>query len=89
MTQRQKLFLIILVFLLAGVAVWMFTSLRDSPVDINSASYAELDAVPYLTPTVAKGIITGRPFSSLDELIRVNGIGEATLKKIRPHLKVD
>ena len=37
----------------------------------------------------ARGIIAGRPFESVDELVRVYGIGEKTLAKIREFVRVD
>ena len=91
MSQRTKLLLIAAVFAFAGLAAWMaITSKRGPrPVDVNRASFAELDAVPYVTPEVARGIIAGRPFASVDELLRVSGIGEKTLARIRRFVKVE
>ncbi len=37
---------------------------------------------------MAQRIIEGRPYSSLDDLLRVKGIGEAKLEKIRPYVTV-
>jgi DNA uptake protein ComE-like DNA-binding protein len=91
MSQRTKLSLILLVFALAGLAVWMVVSANRGrrPVDVNTASFAALDALPYLTPEAANGIIAGRPFASVDELLRVGGIGEKTLERIRKFVKVE
>ena len=96
MTPRGRTILIILFLgvLAFGLAVRLFDRGRNQdsafkgPVDINTATAAELDQVPWLTPAVAAGIVTGRPFASVDELIRVKGIGEKTLAKIRRHLEV-
>jgi len=91
MTQRTKLSLMLLVFCLAAFAVWLVVSSKQKrgPVDVNQASFAQLDAVLYLTPDAARGIIAARPFKSVDELLRVNGIGEKTLEKIRKFVKVE
>jgi len=52
-------------------------------VDINTASLAQLDTLVGIGPVYAQRIIDGRPYSSVDDLIRVNGIGEKTLQKIK------
>lgn len=91
MSQRSKLVAMSVVFCFAGVAVWLLVenSLGVRPVDVNTASFEQLDAVPYLTPDAARGIIAGRPFRDVDELLSVSGIGEKTLGKIRKFLEVN
>ncbi len=51
-------------------------------VNINTASKEELQKIIGIGPTYAERIIEARPFSSVSDLIRVSGIGEATLLKI-------
>jgi competence protein ComEA len=57
-------------------------------VDINTASQAELEALPDVGPVTAQAILTYRSengaFRSVDELLEVSGIGDATLAKIAP-----
>ena len=91
MSQRTKLTLMLLVFAFGALAAWLVISSNRGrrPVNVNTASLAELDAVPYLTPEAAKGIIGGRPFESVDELVRVYGIGEKTLERIRKFVEVE
>ena len=91
MKQREKLTWILVVFALGGLAIGLvwWSNRGSRPVGVNSASFAELDAVPYLTPEAARGIIAGRPFETVDELVRVDGIGEKTLAKIREFVRVD
>ncbi|MFT4550791.1 MAG: DNA uptake protein ComE-like DNA-binding protein [Pseudoalteromonas tetraodonis] len=91
MRQRTRLLVMLVVFTLAGLAIWLVVVERrgSSPVDINSASFAELDAVPYLTPEAARGIIAGRPFESVDELLHIYGIGAVTLERIRKFVEID
>lgn len=52
-------------------------------VDINSASLTELDKLYGIGPVKAQAIVDSRPFGSVDDLIDVNGIGEATLNGIK------
>lgn len=64
------------------------TSLQASPIDINRASRSELDLIPGIGPVTADRIIQARPFSSVDDLRTVQGIGAATLEKIRPFVRI-
>ncbi|MDR1564234.1 MAG: helix-hairpin-helix domain-containing protein [Oscillospiraceae bacterium] len=61
-----------------------------SKVNINTASAALLaEVLPGIGEIKAKAIVDYREtyglFTSVDELINVNGIGEKTLEKIRPY----
>ena len=62
------------------------------PVNINSASKRELDALPGIGEVLAQRIIASRsangPFQSVDELIKIKGIGEKTLAKLKPYATV-
>ena len=59
----------------------------NAVVSINTASAAELAAVKGLSRPVAEAIVAGRPYASVDELVRVKGLGAKTLAKLRTALK--
>lgn len=62
-----------------------------APIDINRADAAELQRLPGIGPVLAQRILderNHRPFQTVDELIRVAGIGPKTLEKIRPYVMV-
>jgi competence protein ComEA len=68
-------------------------ALRDGArLDPNSASAADLELLPGIGPSLALRIVLDRTehgrFHTLDELLRVRGIGPATLAKLRPLLRV-
>ncbi|MEP3480479.1 MAG: helix-hairpin-helix domain-containing protein [Fuerstiella sp.] len=58
------------------------------PIDVNSASYKQLRLLPRIRHEIAEGIISGRPFQSIEELDDVYGIGPKTIDLIRPHIVV-
>lgn len=57
------------------------------PVDLNSATVEQLDALPGVGPSTAAAIVSYRerngPFSSVDQLLDVRGIGPSKLDAIR------
>ena len=59
------------------------------PIDVNTATAAELQALPGIGPSLAAAIVAHRtehgPFGSLDELQEVPGIGPAKLSQLRSH----
>jgi competence protein ComEA len=61
-------------------------------VDLNSANQAALEELPGVGPATAQAILAWREenggFSSVDELLEVSGIGEKTLERLRPHVRV-
>jgi len=65
----------------------------EGVVNLNTASEAELTRLPRVGEAVARRIIAFReqhgPFTRPEELMNVQGIGEKTFDKLRPHLAVE
>ncbi|QEL16523.1 helix-hairpin-helix domain-containing protein [Limnoglobus roseus] len=64
-----------------------------SSLNVNAADRTELLQVPGVGPSLADAILSHRstfgPFTSLDELDGVKGVGGKTVDKLRPWLHVD
>lgn len=57
-------------------------------VDLNTATTSELQAISGIGPTLAAKIIAGRPYKSVDDLLRISGMGSKLLEHVRPYLVV-
>jgi len=62
------------------------------PVDLNTASAAQLESLPGIGPSIAAAIVAHRGkigvFVSVEELLDVPGIGPAKMEAIRPLVAV-
>lgn len=57
-------------------------------IDINTAEKETLTQVPGVGPNIADQIIALRPFTNLEELRLVNGIGPDVYQRIEPYLTI-
>ena len=68
------------------------TPTPGTPVDLNTATAEQLDALPGIGPATAAAIVRDREahgaFRSVSDLGRVRGIGDAKLEQLRPLVAV-
>jgi competence protein ComEA len=62
-------------------------------LNLNQATREELERLPFVGPYMAAQIVDWRErhglFPAVDSLVRVPGVGPATLRRVRPLLRVD
>lgn len=63
-----------------------------APIDLNTATAEQLDALPGIGPALAEAIVSHRtdhgPFPSVDALLDVRGIGQSKLDTLRSQVTV-
>ncbi|MDZ7691579.1 MAG: helix-hairpin-helix domain-containing protein [Balneolaceae bacterium] len=63
-----------------------------SLINVNTASAQQLETLPGIGPVYSKRIIAYREsndgFKTVDELIKIKGIGSKRLENIRPHVEI-
>src|SRR4030042_5951888 len=60
----------------------------QSLLDLNTATEKELQSIKGIGPVLAERIIAGRPYKSVDDLLKVKGIGPKILETIRPYFLI-
>ena len=64
----------------------------SGPLDLNSATAAQLDALPGIGPATAAAIVTYRdkhgPFRSIDGLLEIKGLGASKVDALRELVRV-
>ncbi len=77
--MKKFLLIFLLIFLISQISAIC----SDTQIDINSASIEELDKIVWVGPATAEKIINARPFSSVDDLVRVSRITEDRVVEIK------
>lgn len=83
-----------LLFLLVGIVGLSFIlggtashgQAKKTLIDLNSASEKELESIKGIGPALAKKIVAGRPYRSVDDLSKA-GIPAKTIEAIKPLVK--
>jgi DNA uptake protein ComE-like DNA-binding protein len=57
-------------------------------LDLNSATKYDLMSISGVGPVLSARIIAGRPYKTVDDLLKVKGLGPKRLKKLRPYFDV-
>ncbi len=60
-----------------------YNSYVSDCIDINSVSERELTKIIHIGEVRAKDLVNKRPFSSLDDMKRIDGIAEGRLRDIK------
>lgn len=77
--------------LLASPAKARAAKAVDGVVNLNTAPAEILDLLPGIGPAKAEAIVSYRRrhlFRTLDELVRIKGVGRKMVRRLRPHLAI-
>src|SRR5579864_5353515 len=64
----------------------------SQPINLNTATIAQLETLPGVGPSTAKSIVDFRnhsgPFQRVEDLLAIKGISKSKLEKLRPYVTV-
>ena len=67
----------------SGVVAGVSAGSNSGPININSASQSELEALPGIGPVTAAKIISGRPFQKVEDLLSRKTVSKSVFEKIK------
>lgn len=100
--MKKILRLVLIIGSLTGLASWSPLAAADSApptapavppkpklVNVNTATKTELIKLPGIGPVLADRIIAGRPHKAVDDLKKIEGMGEKTFAQIKDLVTVE
>lgn len=91
--KTRALSTLIVFALIAGFAGIAAAGTDAGVVNLNSATADQLQLLPRVGPALAGRILEFRqangPFHSVDELVAVKGIGDASMETLRPYVTIE
>ena len=64
----------------------------SQPINLNTATIAQLETLPGIGPNTAKSIVDFRnhsgPFQRVEDLLAIKGISKSKLEKLRPYVTI-
>ena len=58
------------------------------PIDLNHASRREIEALPGITPSMARRIVEARPYSQIEDLTERGLLTDRELDRIRDRIRI-
>lgn len=65
------------------------TPAPGTPVNLNTATRAQLEALPFIGPVKAQAIIDARPYKAKEDIMKVLGIKQGVFDRIKESIRVD
>ena len=91
--MKKKTIIILVIVIISIVMLMFMVTAAWAKVNINTATIAELEALPGIGPAKAEAIVkyreTNGNFKSTADLVQVKGIGEKILAKISEEIEVE
>jgi len=76
-------FLLVVGLIVGAIALQSAPAAQRQKMNLNTATRAQLEALPGVGPELAENIISSRPFRSVDDLKNIQGIGEGRFDEIK------
>jgi len=82
---------VIVLFVSLGIALAQKTP-PAQPINLNTATIAQLETLPGVGPNTAKSIVDFRnhsgPFQRVEDPLAIKGISKSKLEKLRPYVTI-